>query len=448
LKKSIRIKTILLFSVLLLGMHCSSKDEQLLTTTVQRSSYRIQIQGEGVLEAKNSKSINTPMIWPRPTIAYLIDEGSIVKKGDLVARLESTEIQNDYVTMLDQLEIVKADAEKKIADMELQRLLYKSQMQSAMAAAEAARLNLAQLQFEAPLERERLELDIQENEIEANNSRAKVESLEKIQTEERAHSRATINQVMAKLQRAEAMLQRMELEAPQDGMVIYAENWTTDEKIKVGDAIHPRSPIISIPDLSEMRVKLYLGESESQRIREGMPTEVTVPTVGTTVYPAHVSKIDKIAKPINRGSDVKRVEVFVELDEKNPGLQPGITADAKIILRNITDVIAVPQEAIFTVDSMRVVYKKDNHHFIPLPVAILMQDRDYAIVHGDLPEGSELALQKPGNSKLANIELEPIEKPAWADTLEIKSPPPDSNKKPLMPFPGQEWPAGGNRKRP
>ncbi len=448
MKNSSRNSQILAIAFFLLFYHCSKNERQPLTTVVQRVDYQVHIGGEGVLDAKNSKSINTPMIWPRPTIAYLAEEGSIVKKGDLVARLESTEIQNDYVNMLDQLDIVKADAQKKIADMELQRLLYKSQMQSAMAAAEAARLNLARLKFQAPLERERLELDIKQNEIDAQNAQAKVASLEKIQAEERTHSQATINQVKAKLERAQAMLDRMELTAPQDGMVIHAENWTTDEKIKVGDAVHPRSPIISIPDLSEMRVKLYLGETESRRIREGMRAEVVVPTVGNTVYPAHVSKVDKIAKPINRGSNVKRVEVFVQLDEKNPGLQPGITAEAQIILQNIRNVLTVPQEALFMQDSIQVVYQKINDHFVPLPVVVVMQDRDFVVVHGDLPEGSEIALQQPSNSKLKNKELEHVQKPAWADTLKMKTPPPDSGQHPPMPFPDQGRPPGGNRQRP
>ncbi len=45
---------------------------------------------------------------------------------------------------------------------------------------------------------------------------------------------------------------KMDLKAPQDGIVVYRSNWR-DEKKKVGDSVWFGEVVLSLPDLAEMK---------------------------------------------------------------------------------------------------------------------------------------------------------------------------------------------------
>src|ERR1044071_7924125 len=69
--------------------------------TVKKGDFRVEIETTGELEAKNSVKIMGPgglrnfQIW-QVTIQNIVDEGTVVKKGDWVATLDRSEFQNKF----------------------------------------------------------------------------------------------------------------------------------------------------------------------------------------------------------------------------------------------------------------------------------------------------------------------------------------------------------------
>jgi HlyD family secretion protein len=80
---------------------------------VKRGPFKVEIETTGELEAKNSVKILGPSqlrdfrIW-NVTIQNIIDEGTVVKKGDWVATLDRSEFQNRFNEK--QIELEKANS--------------------------------------------------------------------------------------------------------------------------------------------------------------------------------------------------------------------------------------------------------------------------------------------------------------------------------------------------
>ena len=381
-------------------MMCRSGTDQTLTIPASRGKFLLTVNGEGELDAKVSQAVVAPQIRSRPTISWIALEGTHVRKGDLVVQLEAADLERDYRTALDQVEIARADAERNEADLTLQRVLLESQLKSMEASAAASKLQLSKLEFEPPRTQEIKRLEIQNDELEAEKYRRKLKSLEKIQKEDRAQYLLKIKQEENKVKLIESFLSQLNLKAPVGGIIVYEENWITDEKMKEGDPVNPRMPIVKIPDLSIMLARLQIGETEAQRIKAGQETIVRVPTMGEVEFRGKVTSVGRVARRIRRGSKVKKVEVVVELDSTDIPLAPGISATAQIEIGEVEDAVWVPRECIFERDSAKIIYVIENKRIMARPIEINTTTDDYAIVKNGLSGDEICLLTEPSESQV------------------------------------------------
>ena len=358
------------------------------------------VNGEGELEAKNSHIIQTPQIWPAPKISYLAPEGSQVEKNDIVVQFEAEQIERDYKNALEEVEIAKAEGEKKNAELELQRLLFESQKNTAEVSAAASKLQLSNLEFESPRNKKIKKLEIAQQELAAERARKKLVSLEKIQQAERSHAEMKIKQAENKVSRSKMQLDKLILKAPFDGMIVHETNWIKDQKVQEGDALYPGMPVVKLPDLSIMQTKLQIDETDAQKVKEGQNVMITVPSIGSEQLKGKVTKVAKIAKPIKRGSKVKKVEVIVEIDSTFNGLVPGLTAKGIITTGEIENAIVVPHECIFEKDSIKIVYVYNSNGYDAHAVAISDQNENFYIIVSDLKGDENLALREPSSSRI------------------------------------------------
>jgi len=387
---------------------CSRLEHQNIKVTYElvRAPFIATVEGEGVLEAENAQVLTAPDVRPPPTLGYLIPEGTVVEKGDLVARFESDEISQNYQNALDEVEIARAEAGQRVAELTLERLLYQSQRDAAEAAAESARLQLAKLKFEPPRTQEIKRLEIARHELDAKQARQKLLSLDTIQKEERARLQLRIRQAENKRDLARTHLDRLELRAPHSGFIVHEFNRISDMKVQEGDMLYPRMPVVRLPDLSVMLVNVLVGETDASKLHPGQRALITVPSLGGEPLTGSVIKVANVATPIRRGSKVKKVEVIVKIDGTRKGLVSGLSAVCRIEVKRLDASIAVPLECVFERDSVKVLYVLEGSRIEPRPVAPVIQTGDFMVVYGDLENGDRIALREPAASSLR-----------WPDTL-------------------------------
>ena len=103
------------------GCGCSPEDNlrEPLTCTVECRDFIIRIEARGTLEASKSHILSAPKLSvPQMKIAYLVPEGTAVKKGEIVAAFEDTKFRTDYETALRELDNASADIEITRAEQE------------------------------------------------------------------------------------------------------------------------------------------------------------------------------------------------------------------------------------------------------------------------------------------------------------------------------------------
>ena len=399
-------------------------EPDVLTHPVRRGLFTVVQSGRGVLEAKQAQVVQTPQLnWTMLKVAWLAPEGRYVKKGDLVAELEAAEIERAYVQARTDVAIARAERQRVEAQLNLERASLLAKLKETEAALQTARLQLSKMPFEAGRSRELIQLQIQRDEVEVEKLRKKVRANERIRQEEHARLQLQVQQAENRLKQAQHQLQQLTLRAPTDGLLQHARDWWGN-KVTVGAQLWPFTPVVQIPDLSVMQVRLQLGETEAQKLRVGQRADITVPSLQDLRLPGKVTRVDKVAKPVRRqrkNTKVKRVAVVVEIDSTVAGLVPGLTADCRIVVAELADAVWLPRECVFETDSLKLVYVPEDDHFVPYAVAITRYGDDFVAVHSALQGHERCALTQPDPRRVV-----------WPDTLFVPPRPatPDTTKLP------------------
>jgi multidrug efflux pump subunit AcrA (membrane-fusion protein) len=97
-----------------------------------------------------------------------------------------------------------------------------------------------------------------------------------------------------------------------------------------------------LSDLSSMRLVVPLSESEVGEVRVGQPATVTVEALAGRKLAAHVTAIATLA---TNNSGVVSYDVTFQLDQMDPGLKPGMSATAEVVVKQ-AEGVNVPTSAI------------------------------------------------------------------------------------------------------
>ena len=267
----------------------------------------------------------------------LVDEGQQVQAGQVVARLEDDELQEEY-------QLRQADqraAEAGLADLKA------GSRQEEIAAAAAALARLTAVAERARQDAVRAEalfrLDIiPRNEL--DGARAARDAADAAVREGEQRLRLTrigprpdaVRQAQARFESAgaarslaETRLSQALLTAPITGTVL-AKHAEPGEQLAAG------SPVITVARLDEVWVRAYLPETQLGRIKLGQPVVVTSDTWKGREYPGTVSFIASEAEftPRNVQTETERVKLVyrIKITIKNPvmELKPGMPVDAVV----------------------------------------------------------------------------------------------------------------------
>ena len=110
-----------------------------------------------------------------------------------------------------------------------------------------------------------------------------------------------------------------------------------------------RQKIFTLPDLTNMQVKVNIHESLIKKIKPGQTAEIRVDAFPNVVIVGKVKTVSQLADS-NRGwmsGGVKEYTTVVAI-EKMPKeeLRPGMTAEVKILVGELNDVLVVPVQAV------------------------------------------------------------------------------------------------------
>ncbi|MBN2484725.1 MAG: efflux RND transporter periplasmic adaptor subunit [Bacteroidales bacterium] len=381
---------------------CSNlaKDRGNTLYTVAKTDFSNQLHVSGFLESVNSISIMCPDVNTDLTITYLIEEGSQIAEGDTICILTSTEIENNYESSVQELEIARLEYSKSVENLKLQYLLLESQVRTLEASAQITSLDSAQMAFVSDSQREIIRLGIQKSEIEKEKLQNKLKFLKRINESELVKLKLRIDQARNNAERARESLGKLTIVSKNSGIVEYAHNRSTGKKMAEGDIIWQGQTIIKLPDVSSYQAKLLVDEANFKRIANGQKVSMKVDAVQGLTLNGEVKRKSAGGKPVQRNSKIKVFDVFVSVDSADARLQPGYSLSCNVLLEELKDTLVIPLTALFDNDSTKFVYLKQNGSFKKQVVKVSSQSSTMAVIDSGLAENDRVSVIKP--SKYAN----------------------------------------------
>jgi HlyD family secretion protein len=192
---------------------------------------------------------------------------------------------------------------------------------------------------------------------------------------------------LARVDQANATLERTLLRAPFDGIVAEI-NGELGEFVTPSPVGVPTLPAVDVVDISCIYVTAPIDEVDAPRIRVGLPARVTLDAFRDKRFPAHVRRVAPYVLDLEK--QARTVEVEAELaKDAGAGLLPGYSADVEVIVEEETDVLRIPTRALL--EGTRVyVFDAQAGQVKKREIAKGLANWEYTQVLSGLKEGEEV----------------------------------------------------------
>jgi RND family efflux transporter MFP subunit len=400
--------------------------EEIPTARVERGPFTIAVREVGVLKALKSTSVTmsfTGRYWERK-LTRLVDEETVVKEGDPIAWLDTTDIKQRKLQWDSQLKGYRAMKEKHLQRLNLQREDGEVDVKLAHATRDFSETELDEAKaledkYEMLAERGLIaQKTVRDQQKEVRNKdyalgQAGAELTKSLINQE-AQARVIKTEILeadARFSNAERETEEIDREldasvvkAPVSGMVLYASRGR--DKIKEGDEVWPHYPLATIPDLSEFRIASQVEEVEIGRVHVGQKAEITVDALPELKFDADIEYISQLAIPREQSlgtgfvdkeerTGVRVFETTLKMSGTDKALRPGMTVGVNIVIGKLDDVLFVPSKGVFKRGDSSFVYLKHGNRVVERDVVLGdRNDKSVVIVQG-LKEGDEILLEEP-----------------------------------------------------
>ncbi|HKQ72409.1 MAG TPA: efflux RND transporter periplasmic adaptor subunit [Blastocatellia bacterium] len=272
--------------------------------------------------------------------AILVDLGSPVRKGQVIANLETTE----FKVRLQQAEAALQQARARLG----------LPPQGADDAIEAENTSLARqaraVLEEAKSNRERV-IQLVNQGIQSKAELDRVDSTFKVAEsryqdaiEEVRNRQAILLQRRSELAIAQQQLVETTLYAPFDGAV-------RERRASLGEYLNSGAPVVTIVRLHPLRLRVEVPEREAQGIKINQPVSVLVEGDNQQSYSGRVARLSPAFQEQSR-----TLIIEAEVDNRQGKLRPGSFAKAEIQTTATSDVVMVPASAIVTFAGIQKVF--------------------------------------------------------------------------------------------
>jgi HlyD family secretion protein len=174
--------------------------------------------------------------------------------------------------------------------------------------------------------------------------------------------------------------------------------------VSVGQAVsgsggfNSGTEVLTVADLNAMVIDAHVNQADVPRLRLEQKVEITVEAVPGLELTGVVQRIAPQATIVN---NIKGFDARILLQNVDPRVRPGMTANVRIPVATAAHVMAVPLAAVFTEkdpdsDNMeRFVYVKEGDHFEKRDVQVGVSDYFYAEIQRGLTGNEIVSLEMP-----------------------------------------------------
>lgn len=409
-KKIAIIIGLIIIPVLTYSYFSSSSDENVsLTAKVVKGTFLNEVFISGEAQSTSSKEINGPSNARRfglynIKIQDLVPEGTVVKKGDYIGKLDVSELNGKILDAQLNLERAESRYIQQQLDTTLTLKQERTAIKDLLFKIEEDKLELSRSTYEPPATIRSLEINIEKTERDLKEKKADY-SIKKSQANAKM---IEVGTEVSKYKKQIAELMELQKEftiySDDEGMVTYVKEWNGTKK-KVGSTISPWQPAIaSLPDLTKMESKTYSNEVDIRKIKKGLTAKVGFDAFPDIELDGVVTEVANVGET-KAGSDIKLFQVLIKLNGTNKNIRPGMTTSNRILTKKEEDVLMIPLESIFSKDSISYAYVKSGLSIQKKQLELGLSNNEVIIVKKGLKEGDVVYLNQPEDLEDKSITL-------------------------------------------
>lgn len=146
------------------------------------------------------------------------------------------------------------------------------------------------------------------------------------------------------------------IRAKKPGLVVYGGSgmmrfYYGNEQIREGALVREQQPIITIPDLTHMSVKVKVHETYVKKIKKGQQARITADAFPDKTLEGEVTKVGVLPDSQNRwvDPDNKVYLTTITISNVTDWLKPGMSAKTEILVKTLPDVVYVPIQAVMPI---------------------------------------------------------------------------------------------------
>jgi len=195
-----------------------------------------------------------------------------------------------------------------------------------------------------------------------------------------------IASAQARVDSAQAALNLAGISTPFAGTV-------TEVNGMIGDQVSPGTQAFRIDDLSHMQLDVQVSEVDINSVQIGQPVALTFDAI---LGKSYNGKVVEVAQAGDSVQGAVNFTVTVELTDSDANVKPGMTAAVTITVKQVNNVLLVPNRAVRLVNDQRVVYILVNG--LPQEVKVTLgasSDTTSEVISGDLKAGDLIILNPP-----------------------------------------------------
>jgi HlyD family secretion protein len=212
-----------------------------------------------------------------------------------------------------------------------------------------------------------------------------------------------------KLARDRKNLEACKIRAKQDGLVVYSmsENrFSSETLVEEGAIVRNRQELIKLPDTSRMKVTIKVHESHVGLVQVGQPAFVKLDSMPDQRFQGIVDKVALLPDSQSRfgNPNLKVYNTEVVITDPLPGVKPGVSAQAEIVITNISNSLSVPLQAVTTLKGRQVVYVEQGGKTKPAPIQVGMFNTKFIEITSGIKEGDRILLSPPFDTQEKDLE--------------------------------------------
>jgi len=411
-KSSRAVRLLALSLALALLMACSDKSKEtepavpVQIVQVEKTALQQKVSAEGVLFPIAQSAI-VPKI-SAPVQKFLVNRGSHVHKGELLAVLENRDLA--AAAQENKGAYTQAEATYAIttaADLPQQMQKAELDNQAAKQALDAQQKiydSRQQLFREGALPRKELD----QSSVDLTNARNQYEMAQRHldslkgmgEAQLSKSAKGQLESAQGKFQGAEAQLQYSEIHSPISGVI-------TDRPLYPGEMAAAGTPLLTIMDISQVVARAHIPQTEAMLLKRGDNATLSAPGLEQPIS----GKVVLVSPALDPNSTT--VEIWVQGKNPKEALRPGTSAEITMVSRTVQDALAIPAAALLTAQdgttSVMVAGNDGKAH--QQTVKVGFHDGDKVQILEGLEAGQKIvgsgAYGLPDNSKITAAEAKP-----------------------------------------